>query len=225
MHSKYNLRLLVIALGVLSLTGCINKTVKPDDPYYAPIATQRLQPPKPVTGGIYSAASSRDLYGSGGATQIGDIISILLNESTSATKNAKTTADKTSSTILSAPTIFGTQYGNLSTNISGPTTAFEGEGTSDISNSLNGSIAVTVHEVLPNGVLVVRGEKWLKLNQGDEYIQLSGLVRPQDIAADNTVSSEKLADARISYSGTGAVANTNVMGWLSKFFVSSLMPF
>ena len=81
----------------------------------------------------------------------------------------------------------------------------------------------TVHEVLPNGILVVRGEKWLNLNQGDEYIQISGLVRPQDIAADNTVSSEKLADARISYSGTGQVSDTNVMGVLAKFFISALM--
>ena len=72
-------------------------------------------------------------------------------------------------------------------------------------------------------MLVVRGEKWLKLNQGDEYIQISGMVRPEDIAADNTISSEKLADARISYSGTGQVSDTNTMGWLSRFFISALM--
>ena len=94
-----------------------------------------------------------------------------------------------------------------------------------MSNSLNGNITVTVHQVLPNGVLIVRGEKWLTLNQGDEYIQVSGMVRPQDIGPDNTVESTKLADARISYSGTGAVHDTNVMGWLSRFFVSALMPF
>ncbi|MGB1238947.1 MAG: flagellar basal body L-ring protein FlgH [Pseudomonadales bacterium] len=207
------------------LTACVQKTVKPDDPYYAPVASKQLVQPKPVTGGIFTPSGSRDLYGNGGAAQVGDILSIQLNESTSASKNAKTTADKSSSTVLTAPTIFGREYPNVATNISGPTTAFEGEGKSDISNSLNGSIAVTVHEVLPNGVLVVRGEKWLKLNQGDEYIQLSGMVRPQDINADNTVSSEKLADARISYSGTGAVNDTNVMGWLSKFFISALLPF
>jgi flagellar L-ring protein precursor FlgH len=113
----------------------------------------------------------------------------------------------------------------LEVTVPSSTTAFAGEGTSDMSNSLSGSITVSVHEVLPNGVLLVRGEKWLTLNQGDEYIRLSGLVRPQDIGADNTLSSNKLADARIAYSGTGSVTDTNVMGWVSKFFISALMPF
>ncbi|EXJ09531.1 Basal body L-ring protein [Nitrincola nitratireducens] len=73
--------------------------------------------------------------------------------------------------------------------------------------------------------MLVRGEKWLTLNQGDEYIRVSGLVRPQDIKPDNTIESTRLADARITYSGTGATADVNVMGWLSRFFISALMPF
>jgi flagellar L-ring protein precursor FlgH len=214
-----------IVSALILMTGCVSKTVKPDDPYYAPVSSQNLQKPSPVTGSIVNLSSRRDLYGNGRAAQIGDIISILLEESTSASKEAKSTSDKSSSTVLAAPTVFGRQLGKFNTNISGPTTAFDGEGTSDISNSLNGSISVTVHEVLPNGVMIVRGEKWLKLNQGDEYIQVSGMVRPQDISADNTVSSAKLADARISYSGTGQVNDTNTMGWLSKFFISALLPF
>jgi flagellar L-ring protein precursor FlgH len=207
------------------MTGCVQKTVKPDDPYYAPVSAQNLRQPNPVTGSIVNLNSRRDLYGNGRAAQIGDIISIILEESTSASKNAKSSADKSSSTVLTAPTVFGNELKRFNSNISGPTTSFEGEGKSDISNSLNGSISVTVHDVLPNGILVVRGEKWLNLNQGDEYIQVSGMVRPQDITADNTVPSAKLADARISYSGTGQVSDTNVMGWLSKFFISALLPF
>ena len=217
------LKLILIICSLSLVVGCVQKTVKPDDPYYAPVASQNLQRPQPVTGSIVNLAMRRDLYGNGRASQVGDIISITLNESTSASKNAKTTADKSSSTVLAPPTVFGDSWDRLNTNITGPTTAFEGEGKSDISNSLNGSISVTVHEVLPNGILVVRGEKWLNLNQGDEYIQISGLVRPQDIAADNTISSEKLADARISYSGTGQVSDTNVMGFMAKFFLSALM--
>lgn len=210
---------------VMLFSGCVQKTVKPDDPYYAPVSAQNLRQPKPVTGSIVNLASRRDIYGNGRASQVGDIISILLKESTSASKNAKTSADKSSSTTLTAPTVFGRTLDKLSAGFTGPTTAFEGEGKSDISNSLDGSISVTVHEVLPNGILMIRGEKWLNLNQGDEYIQISGMVRPQDISAENTVSSEKLADARISYSGTGQVSDTNVMGWLSKFFISALLPF
>jgi flagellar L-ring protein precursor FlgH len=113
----------------------------------------------------------------------------------------------------------------LSASITGHTTEFEGEGSSDMSNNFSGNITVTVHDVLPSGVLMVKGEKWLTLNQGDEYIRISGMVRPQDIGSDNTVESTKLADARIAYSGTGAVNDTNVMGWLSKFFISAIMPF
>ena len=98
--------------------------------------------------------------------------------------------------------------------------AFDGSASSDQSNSLTGSISVTVSEVLPNGILRIQGEKWLKLNQGDEYIRLTGLVRPQDIGTDNTVPSSKVADARIAYGGTGEFDQVNRQGWLSRFFNS-----
>jgi len=83
---------------------------------------------------------------------------------------------------------------------------------------------VTVTEVMPNGLLRVRGEKWLQLNRGQEYIRLSGIVRQEDLAPDNTVPSTKLADARIGYSGTGELAQSNNMGWLGKFFNSGVWP-
>ncbi len=219
------IKLILIICSIFVLTGCVQKTVKPDDPYYAPVPVQNLRQPAPVTGSIVNLSSRRDLYGNGRASQVGDIIAVILDESTSASKKAKTSADKTTKTTVTPPTVFGRVYDRFNIAVNGPTTAFEGEGKSDISNSLNGSISVTVHEVLPNGILVVRGEKWLNLNQGDEYIQLSGMIRPQDISADNTVSSSKLADARISYSGTGQVSDTNTMGWLAKFFISALLPF
>lgn len=218
-------KIIWIVTVLLLFSGCVKKTVKPNDPYYAPVPAQNLRQPNPITGSIVNLTSRRDLYGNGRASQVGDIISITLSENTSASKNANTSVDKSSSTVLTAPTIFGNTLNRFNTNLTGPTSAFDGEGQSDISNSLDGSISVTVHQVLPNGILIVRGEKWLNLNQGDEYIQISGMIRPQDISADNTVSSEKLADARISYSGTGQISNSNVMGWLSKFFISALMPF
>ncbi len=113
----------------------------------------------------------------------------------------------------------------LSASLNGGTREFESTGDADQSNSLSGNITVSIAEVLPNGVLRVRGEKWLTLNRGDEYIRLSGLVRPEDIAPDNTVQSTRLADARISYSGTGEVHDANAMGWLAKFFISPIWPF
>ena len=79
--------------------------------------------------------------------------------------------------------------------------------------------------LLANGNLVVRGEKWLKLNQGDEFVRISGVIRPYDIATDNTVTSDRVADARISYGGKGAVQAASRMGWLARFFNSALAPF
>jgi len=86
--------------------------------------------------------------------------------------------------------------------------------------SLAGSITVTVTEVLPNGVLRIRGEKWLSLTNGEEYIRLTGLVRPQDIKPDNTLASNRIADARIAYGGTGDFDQANQMGWMGRFFNS-----
>jgi len=102
---------------------------------------------------------------------------------------------------------------------------FDGSADANQSNSLTGSITVTVAEVLPNGILAIRGEKWITLNQGDELIRISGLVRTDDIGPDNTVLSTRVADARITYSGTGAFANASQPGWLNQFFLSPLWPF
>ncbi len=217
-----------LALTVL-LTGCVQKAAKPNNPEYAPVRPQGLIQPAAVNGSIYNSATSINLYGDGRAHRIGDILTITLQESTSSQKSAKTELDKSSSLTLAQPTILGKTVDingrPLSATINGPTSEFDGEGKSDMSNNLTGNITVTVHDVLPSGVLLIKGEKWLTLNQGDEYIRISGMVRPQDIGSDNTVMSTKLADARIAYSGTGAVNDTNVMGWVSKFFISALMPF
>lgn len=222
-------RYVLVIIVSAFMVGCVNKPVKPDRPYYAPVAPQQLQQPRPVNGSIFNAATNIDIYSDGRAHRVGDIITIVLSEKTQSSKSAKTTADKSSTLSLPQPTILGNALSVFGAPVSASsgasTNEFEGEGKSDMSNSLSGDITVTVHEVLPNGVLSVRGEKWLQLNQGDEYIQISGLVRPQDIASDNTISSTKLADARIGYSGTGGVHDTNTMGWLSKFFVSPLWPF
>ncbi|MDI3322915.1 flagellar basal body L-ring protein FlgH [Pontibacterium granulatum] len=214
---------------VASLTGCVQKVAKPNNPYYAPVQPQALQQVRPVTGSIYSAATSRDIYGDGRATRIGDIITVVLTESTQSSKSAKTSLDKSNEFNLPQPTLFGhgvSAFGNpISAAQAEASTEFEGEGKSDMSNSLSGNITVTVHDVLPNGSLIVRGEKWLTLNQGEEYIRVSGLVRPQDVSQDNTVPSTKLADARIEYAGNGAVSDTNATGWLARFFINPLWPF
>ena len=103
--------------------------------------------------------------------------------------------------------------------------SFDGSGNSSQSNQLTGSITVTVAQRLSNGNLLVRGEKWLTINQGQELVRISGIVRPQDIGQDNSVPSTRVADARIAYTGRGSLADANTQGWLSRFFSSKWMPF
>jgi flagellar L-ring protein precursor FlgH len=102
---------------------------------------------------------------------------------------------------------------------------FKGEAEADLSNRLQGDISVTVVDVFPNGTLSIRGEKWITLNRGDEYIRISGLVRPDDVTPENTVLSTKIAHAQITYSGEGDIANSQRMGWLGNFFNSPIWPF
>ncbi|MBR9883887.1 MAG: flagellar basal body L-ring protein FlgH [Oceanospirillales bacterium] len=213
---------------ILSLTGCVNSPPKPDNPYYAPVPVTPMPNTQPTTGSIYNAATAMNLYGDGRGYRVGDIITVELEESTQSSKSSSTKVDKTNSTNVGAGSVLGRDLSVLGNPLSASLDsdhAFQGDGSSDMSNSLTGSITVTIHEVRPNGNLLVRGEKWLTLNQGDEYIRISGLIRPQDIDQANTVLSTKLADARITYSGTGAVNDSNVMGWLARFFISPLFPF
>jgi flagellar L-ring protein precursor FlgH len=102
---------------------------------------------------------------------------------------------------------------------------FTGTGAADQSNSLSGNISVTVVELLPNGNLSVRGEKRVTLNQGDEFIRLSGIVRPVDISTSNIITSDKVADVTIMYVGEGAMADASKMGWLARMVQSPWFPF
>jgi len=189
-----------------------------------------LPPPTPRTdGAIYQAGQEMVLFADVKARRVGDMLTIVLNEATSASKNAATTTSKTSAVTDTGPTIFGKSIMTkgvpiLDTTLSGSHT-FDGEGTASQGNSFVGSLTVTVVEVQNNGNLVVEGDKTLRLNQGDEFIHIAGVVRPADVATNNTVTSDKIADAHISYSGKGVIANANKMGWLTRFFNSVLSPF
>jgi flagellar L-ring protein precursor FlgH len=201
------------------------KDHKPD-----PVVARVLPPPTPRTdGAIYQAGQQMELFADLKARRVGDVLTIVLNEVTNASKSATTTTAKTTTVANSAPTIFGqsmTVRGRpiLSTTLNGAD-AFSGAGTSAQSNSLAGSLTVTVLDVQANGNLVVQGDKTLHLNQGDEFVHISGVIRPADIATNNTVTSDKLADARISYKGKGVVDSSNRMGWLARFFNSAFSPF
>ncbi|WP_447788883.1 MULTISPECIES: flagellar basal body L-ring protein FlgH [Pseudomonas] len=225
----------VLALsGAVVLAGCVAPPPKPNDPYYAPVLPRTPLPAAANNGSIYQAGFEQNLYSDRKAFRVGDIITITLNERTQASKNANSQIDKNSETSVGLTSLFGSSLttnnpigGNdLSLNAGySADRATKGDSKSGQSNSLTGSITVTVADVLPNGIIAVRGEKWLTLNTGDELVRIAGLVRADDIATDNTVSSTRVADARITYSGTGAFADASQPGWFDRFFLSPMFPF
>lgn len=213
----------------LSLSACVVVAPeKPNDASYSPVVRPAVTHSSNNPGGIYQQSSSMSLYTDRSASRVGDIVTILLQEKTVSKKNSKTGMSKNSGTTMGAGKVLGItpKLGGLDmeTNIS-QDRSFNGSAKADQSNSLQGEIAVTVADILPNGLLVVRGEKWINLTSGEEFIRVKGLLRQEDISPENTVLSTKLADARISYSGTGALADSNKAGWATRFFNSSYWPF
>jgi len=202
----------------------ISQSIQSDDPYYAPVYPNGMTPSQAPTGGIYQASMGDVFFGDQKASKVGDILTINLNETTTSTKANAATVSKSSSATIENPTVLGQEL-KVDTTLPQQGTDFTGNASANQNNSLSGTISVTVFRTYPNGLLAVRGEKWLRLNQGDEYIRFSGVVRKQDISPNNTVDSERVADARITYSGTGDVAAGSEQGWVSRLLNSSDMPY
>jgi len=162
------------------------------------------------------------------AGRVGDILTIRLVERTNASKNSQTQTAKTTAATLANPTVFGRPITRNGNPVFGGSldsdTSFDGQGTSSQSNSLTGDITVTVIERQPNGNLVVQGEKWLTINQGREFIRVTGTIRPNDIETDNSVLSTRIANAQIAYSGKGVLNDANRMSLLARFFNSIIYP-
>ena len=225
----------VLALGAITLlAGCVSPPPRANDPYYAPVLPRTPLPAAANNGSIYQAGFEQNLYSDRKAYRIGDIITITLNEKTQASKNANSAIGKNSNTSIGLTSLFGSGLttnnplgsGDLSLNAGySGSRATKGDSKAGQGNSLTGSITVTVADVLPNGIIAVRGEKWMTLNTGDELVRIAGLVRADDIATDNTVSSTRVADARITYSGTGAFADASQPGWFDRFLMSPMWPF
>lgn len=200
-----------------------NYGVAADDPYYAPVVRHQMQPTRKIDGGIYQVGMGDVFFNGQTATRIGDILTVNLNETTTSTKSNDASISKSSSGAVANPTVLGKEIRVDSTLPDGGAD-FAGSAAANQSNSLNGTITVTVYDIYPNGVLAIRGEKWVTLNRGEEFIRLTGLVRRQDISPDNTVASSRIADARITYSGTGELATGSEQGWVSRFLNSGQMP-
>jgi len=219
-------------LFFLSISACttIYHNEVQDDPNWAPSYPAEENSRVDNAGSIYNVATAKMLFQDKKALRVGDIITVVLRENTSATKNADTELSKDTGVSTTAPTLLGNipKLGGGTTDLGISLTsqnAFKAETDSKQSNLLQGTISVTVQKVFANGNLMIKGEKWIALNQGSEFIRVSGLIRPEDINKDNQVESNKVANARIYYGGKGPLAEVNEEGWLSRFFNTGWWPF
>jgi flagellar L-ring protein precursor FlgH len=204
------------------LQSCASTPKYEDDEHYVDY-TALAEAPQPKNGGIYQASTEVALFEDIKARRVGDIVTVRLIEQNSAQKSADTNLNKSTGISIDPPTVGGELRPNIGVDLSSGNT-FTGESGSSQSNSLNASIAVTVRAVLPGGNLLIEGEKWMQINQGKEFIKLRGIVRTRDITPSNTILSTQVADAHISYSGTGATEDANAVGWMARVLFSPLWP-
>jgi len=212
-------KILLPALLLVLLQGCatepVDMVLKPS-PDFQPVYPLAKDVVKVTTGGIYSNRQSDAWFGRGRNYQVGDIITVLLNESTQAARTQNTDVSREAKNTF--PTGASTAIGGVHPLLNGidlnnNKTSSTGKGTADQLATLSGSVAVTVVEILANGNLMVRGEKKLGLAEGTEVIQVSGVIRPEDVGPNSTVQSRRLANAQIAYRGSGDLANATRAGW------------
>lgn len=221
--------MVMVAMTVLTLGGCAQV------PRASVVGEQEQifisePPPRAANGSIYQAhRGSQPLFEDRRPRMVGDILTIVLDEQVSASKNSQSNMNRNGSAELDISALpdvlerLAAQGIDLSGGMSG-SSAFNGGGGSQASNSMTGTITVSVLEVMHNGNLRVRGEKQIAINQGVEFIRFSGVVNPRTITGQNTVPSTAVADARIEYVGTGYISEAQHMGWLQRFFLN-ISPF
>ena len=196
-----------------------------------------------IDGSIYDEKSSGFFASDRRANNIGDILTVTLNESLSASKSTTNTTTKADTFGVTLPPLFsngaatksaanqldnklGVGNGGVDSGdfTAGANQSFSGAGTAAQTNTLTGSMTVTVIRVYPNGNLEIKGQKKLRITEGTEYIRLSGIIRPEDISTTNSVSSAKIAEAQIEYVGAGILDSASKPGWGSKIF-RAISPF
>lgn len=224
-HRHGRVAVLAVAMLALLLGGCAsNPRFQQPEPLSQP---KLYEPERRDNGAIYQSGRDRQLFVNRTARRVGDIITVRLEEQTDASKNAEMDIERNAEHSLGpailpggTPTVGGDP---LSVDVESEQ-AFDGGGSAAQSNALSGTLTATVVRVQRNGNLVIRGQKQLTLNQGEEYVTISGTVRPDDITADNVVSSTRVANARVSYTGSGALASSSRPGWLTRLFMSVISP-
>lgn len=200
---------------VLSLSGCATFTGAKI--MYPPALPNYVPPPPKQNGTIYQPGYEISLFQDKVARHVGDVLTVRLEESTKGEYKAKTKTDKKAQLEYPTPILWGQVLPGLQVQTD-TQQIFDSTGNSDQSNKLFGTVSVTVLSVMPNGNLVIQGENWVTINQGREYIQLKGIVREIDIGPDNTISSQRIADAQIMYGAQGQAGYATSGGFLTKLF-------
>ncbi|WP_067515263.1 flagellar basal body L-ring protein FlgH [Endozoicomonas ascidiicola] len=231
----------IFLLGIsLILAGCQNL---PDTASVSPVFQEepevipepKVQQPYIVkyvpNGSLFNPRYGNMMVSDRRAYRLGDILTIELKGTTNISMGGGSSVNKSANIDIPDPTLLGRSSASilgsgrsLATSIQ-PTREYGGATSASRNNSLEGSVAVKVVEVLPNGTLRIQGNKWLTINSGREQIKISGLVRPEDVSTDNKVSSERLAEARVDYVALGDNANAHKPGWFARMLNSPWFPF
>lgn len=219
-----SLRVLVLPLVVMT-SAC--SLLTPPTAVHQPMSARPAPAAAVVdTGGSIFASGARPLFEDRRARYVGDTITVNLVEKTQASKSANASTERKNTTDVGFSTALGVPGKFLAPLAVGAQndTSFSGKGSSGANNAFTGTITVTVIEVLPNGNLLVSGEKQVAINQGQEFIRFSGVVNPNNVTSSNTVQSVQVADARVEYKATGIIDEAQTMGWLQRFFLN-VLPF
>jgi flagellar L-ring protein precursor FlgH len=217
---------LLSVLPVFSLAACITTT--PSTSVHQPMSARApaMEVPANSGGAIYQAGYARPLFEDRRARNVGDTLTVNIVEDTSADKKSNTSTNRSSDNNFGVPNVAGLPGKSfLGAGLAANSDfKFSGDGETASNNVFKGTITVTVIEVLPNGNLLVSGEKQVGINHASEFIRLSGVINPVYLTPSNSVNSVQIADARIEYRGNGQIENAQQMGWLSRFFLN-VLPF
>lgn len=210
---------LALGMGAAPAKAGIFGKPKPKTDFSATMPPPPPPAPAPADGAIFHVDQGFAGYYEGQrAARVGDPVTIVLVERTSASKSSTSKLDSSGGFSLTPPTTGALSLFSQSDASASGKRGFDGKGTADQSNALSGEITVTVAAIYPNGTMLVQGQKRVTLNRGDEFVQIRGLIRRADIDADNRVLSTRVADAQIAYTGKGDVARAARQGWLNRFF-------
>ncbi len=228
---KRRLKLLAVLSAAGLATGCATLSQIPDvDLAKAPEALvyPQTQPvaSQPVTGSLFTSASYRPAFEDHRARMVGDTLTIQITERLSASQQSSTDVNRESSLsaeLTALPLFNDNSFARARANAQSSNT-FSGDGATQATNTFSGNITAVVTEVLPNGHLVVIGEKQIGVNQNVDVMQFSGTVDPRTIRPGNAVSSTQVANVRVLSRGRGAQGDAQTFGWLSRFFLT-LLPF